>query len=279
MRIDFTKLHGLGNDFILIENADELTIDLEDLALNMCDRHTGIGADGLLLLLKSDSADFKMRIINSDGSEPEMCGNGIRCFAKYLYDIMEINQIEYKIETLAGTIIPRLTIEDNKVKYITVNMGEPVFKSPLLPIFVNSKDAINYKLIIDGKQISLSTLLMGVPHTMMIIDDFDEIDIPDLGRKIEKNKIFPQGTNVNFVKPINSSEIAIRTWERGAGQTLACGTGSCAAVVSSIFQGTTDNRVIVHLQLGDLVIELKDNQVFMSGPAEIVFSGIYHYQT
>jgi diaminopimelate epimerase len=269
----FQKMHGLGNDFILMDEIDPLKYDLKALAIQLCDRHQGIGADGIILILPSEMADVKMRIINSDGSEADMCGNGIRCFAKYVYDNRINIAKSFTIETGAGVMVPELIVEDGRVLFVKVNMGEPKLERSAIPMTGAAGKVINEPLQIGGKEYKITSLLMGVPHTVVFIDHLDETGLITLGRQIEKHPSFPKGTNVNFVEVINDHEINVRTWERGAGRTLACGTGSCASAVASSLNGLTGNEVTVHLKLGDLLIEWIDGLVYMTGSANHVFAG------
>jgi diaminopimelate epimerase len=269
----FQKMHGLGNDFILMDEIDPMKYDLTALAIKMCDRHQGIGADGIILILPSDIADVKMRIINSDGSEANMCGNGIRCFAKYVYDNQINTAKSFTIETGAGVMIPELIIEDGKVLFVKVNMGAPILERSAIPMTGEIGNVINEPLEVAGKVYNITSMLMGVPHTMVFVDQLDQTDIVATGRQIEKNPVFPKGTNVNFVEVINDHEVKMRTWERGAGSTLACGTGSCATAVASFLNGKTGKEVTVHLTLGDLLIEWVDGIVYMTGTANQVFEG------
>lgn len=273
-------MHGLGNDFIIPEINETDLNDLPELAKKLCDRHTGIGADGILLVCKSDKENIRMRIFNSDGTEAEMCGNGIRCFAKYVYERNIITETKFSIETLSGKIIPELFIEDGKVTKVRVNMNTPkLIEDEKSEINFNdiTKNNISEKLhrtiIVNQSVLNITSLILGVPHTMVYIDEILNNEIKLLGPIIEKNESFPKGTNVNFVKVVNENEIIMRTWERGAGQTLACGTGSCAAGVATFLDGKTNKKITVHLELGDLEIELIDNSVFMTGPAEQVYEG------
>ena len=269
----FQKMHGLGNDFILFNDLDPLRFDLNALAIRLCDRHQGIGADGIILILPSEVADVKMRIINSDGSEANMCGNGIRCFAKYIYD-NHINRAKtFTIETGAGIMIPELIIEDGNVLFVKVNMGAPVLERAAIPMIGATGNVVNEEFHTDNNKFKITSLLMGVPHTMIFVDHLDQTDIVTIGRDIEKHPFFPEKTNVNFVEVINDREIKVRTWERGAGSTLACGTGSCAAAVASNLNSKTGKSVTVHLALGDLFIEWIDGIVYMTGSANHVFEG------
>ncbi len=270
----FTKMHGLGNDFIFFENLDNIEMDYSALAVKLCHRQLGIGADGIVVVLPSEVADLRMRIINADGSEANMCGNAIRCYAKYAYERGLIGSKTFKIETFAGIMIPEVIEEDGTVKAVRVNMGEPDIRRTAIPMRGDELAAINVMLPVDGKEINITSVLMGVPHTMIFVDDLNSIDVKCLGPVVEKHPSFPKGTNVNFVEVINRNRIKLRTWERGAGATLACGTGSCASAVASVLNEHTERSVTVELQYGDLQIEwTEDGTVFMTGPAEESFSG------
>ncbi|AEM74469.1 diaminopimelate epimerase [Caldicellulosiruptor acetigenus] len=274
----FSKMHGLGNDFIVIDARGKEDIDYNSLAKRMCHRHIGVGADGLLLVLDSKLADIRMRIINSDGSEAEMCGNGIRCFSKYVFERGIVKKDKFKVETLAGIIEPELILNEyGLVEKVKVNMGKPSFKRKDIPMQGDPEsDAINTSIEVDGKEYKITSLLMGVPHTVLFVDDVEKVDIYTLGPKIEKHEVFPRKTNVNFVQVIDKNNIKVRTWERGAGATYACGTGSCASVIASNLNGYTERKANVHLYFGTLEIEWQDSgTVFMTGPAEEVFVGEY----
>ncbi|MGE5426672.1 MAG: diaminopimelate epimerase [Methylococcaceae bacterium] len=272
--IQFQKMHGLGNDFIFLNDIDLNKYNLQTLAVHLCNRNSGIGADGIVLILPSKKADVRMRIVNADGSEADMCGNAIRCFAKLVYESGMIKKETFTIETFAGIIVPELIIHNDKVKAIRVDMGEPKLKRPDIPMTgKKTATAINVPIKAGKKTYTVTSLLMGVPHTIVFVEDLDKVDLPLVGRLIEKNAAYPKGTNVNFVQVINPNEIKVRTWERGAGSTLACGTGSCASVVASVLNERTEKQVTVHLALGDLFIEWTDKNVMMTGPAMNVFSG------
>ncbi|WAM36827.1 diaminopimelate epimerase [Caldicellulosiruptor acetigenus] len=274
----FSKMHGLGNDFIVIDARGKEDIDYNSLAKRMCHRHIGVGADGLLLVLDSKLADIRMRIINSDGSEAEMCGNGIRCFSKYVFERGIVKKDKFKVETLAGIIEPELILNEyGLVEKVKVNMGKPSFKRKDIPMQGDPEsDAINTSIEVDGKEYKITSLLMGVPHTVLFVDDVEKVDIYTLGPKIERHEVFPRKTNVNFVQVIDKNNIKVRTWERGAGATFACGTGSCASVIASNLNSFTERKVNVHLYFGTLEIEWQDDgTVFMTGPAEEVFVGEY----
>jgi len=274
--MNFTKMHGLGNDFIILNQIDALQQDYGKLAQTLCDRNTGIGADGILLILPSKVADIKMRILNIDGSEAEMCGNGIRCFAKYLYEHDILKKTTFTVETKAGIIKPSLHIVDQKVKQITIDMGEAILEREQIPMLGPKGKVIDEILDVAGQEYNITSVLMGVPHTILFVEDITAIDPRVLGPKIEKHHKFPQNTNVNFVQVIDKHTIKVKTWERGAGATLACGTGCCASVVASYLNGFTEDIVDVQVKLGTLHIKYRPNEsVQMTGPAIEVFSGIY----
>ncbi|MGI6587587.1 MAG: diaminopimelate epimerase [Peptococcia bacterium] len=273
--MNFTKMHGLGNDFILIDGFKEkLPADLLTTSAKLCDRHFGIGADGLILVLPSEKADLKMRIINSDGSEAEMCGNGIRCFARYAYEKGFVNKETFTVETLAGIMTPRLVFEQNKLMGITVDMGEPVLERSAVPMLGPAGQAINEPLSVLDKIVYVTALLMGVPHCIVFVDDVSKIAIEKYGPALETHATFPKKTNVHFLEVLNDREIKMRVWERGAGLTLACGTGACASLVAAVLNKKTGRKAKVHLPGGTLIIEwAENNHVYMTGPARNVFSG------
>lgn len=268
-----TKMHGLGNDFIVFFDEGTLELDVTDMAQRLCDRHTGIGADGLVIVMPSEVADVRMRIINSDGSEAEMCGNGIRCFAKYAYDRKIITKDIFTVETLAGIMTPEIIAEDGVAKLVKVNMGKPTFTASAIPMAVEAEKVIDYTIDVDGTSYVVSSVLLGVPHTEVFVDDVKTVPLTVLGPKIEKHPLFPRGTNVNFVQVVNENTVKVRTWERGAGATLACGTGSCSSAVMAHEKGLTGRSVDVQLYLGTLHIDYdEDGTVYMTGPVAEVFS-------
>ena len=268
-----TKMHGLGNDFIVFFDEGTIELDVTDMAQRLCDRHTGIGADGLVIVMPSEVADVRMRIINSDGSEAEMCGNGIRCFAKYAYDRKIITKDIFTVETLAGIMTPEIIAEDGVAKLVKVNMGKPTFTASAIPMAVEAEKVIDYTIDVDGTFYVVSSVLLGVPHTEVFVDDVQTVPLTVLGPKIEKHPLFPKGTNVNFVQVVNENTVKVRTWERGAGATLACGTGSCSSAVMAHEKGLTGRSVDVELYLGTLHIDYdEDGTVYMTGPAAEVFS-------
>lgn len=260
--MNFIKMHGIGNDFILIDGRDlDLSgVDLKNLAIEISDRHFGVGADGLLLVLPSEKANYRMRIFNPDGSEPEMCGNGIRCFAKYVYEKDKLKCDVISVETLAGIIVPAIIEDNGVVSGIEVDMGAP-----------RKIQETRYKI----QNFEIWEVNMGNPHAVIFTDDLSAINLSEIGPQIENHANFPNRTNVEFVKVISKTEIEIIVWERGAGATLACGTGACASVVAASLAGLTGRKVLVHLPGGDLNIEWQesDDHVLMSGPAEAVFTG------
>ena len=259
----FIKMHGLGNDFILIDSRTEPLegLNLSQLAVKLCDRHYGIGADGLLLASPSDSADVKMRMFNPDGSEAEMCGNGIRCFAKYIYETLEKKKELISVETLAGVILPSILEYKGKTAVVEVDMGIP-------------ENIKNEELKIDNIKYNVTLVSLGNPHCVIFIDDLSKVQIDEIGPKIEMNKMFRDRTNVEFVQVVSKKEAIVKVWERGAGETLACGTGACASAVAGITAGKFDKDVLIRLPGGNLDIEWQDDKhVILRGPAETVFEG------
>ncbi len=280
--MDFVKMHGLGNDFVFIEDKTGQDKDYTALARAMCNRHTGIGADGLIVIVDSRVADVRMRIINSDGSEAEMCGNGIRCFAKYVYDNGIIEKKRFTVETPAGIMEPEITVgADNKAKLITINMGRPSFNRSEIPMEGADGRVLNEDLCVDGENWKITSLLMGVPHTVTYVDDVDTVDIEKIGPLFEKHEAFPKHTNINFAQQMDDRTVKVRTWERGAGATLACGTGSCSVAVASFLNGHTGREVDIQLPLGTLHIEYReeDGNVYMTGPAAVSFTGTWPDET
>ena len=280
--MDFVKMHGLGNDFVFIEDKTGQDKDYTALDRAMCNRHTGIGADGLIVIVDSRVADVRMRIINSDGSEAEMCGNGIRCFAKYVYDNGIIEKKRFTVETPAGIMEPEITVgADNKAELITINMGRPSFNRSEIPMEGAEGRVLNEDLCVNGANWKITSLLMGVPHTVTYVDDVDTVDIEKIGPLFEKHEAFPKHTNINFAQQMDDRTVKVRTWERGAGATLACGTGSCSVAVASFLNGRTGREVDIQLPLGTLHIEYReeDGNVYMTGPAAVSFTGTWPDET
>ena len=279
MKIDFIKMHGLGNDFILIDCLSKSLGDssfLSYLAKKLCNRNFGIGADGLMLILASSKADLQMRIFNSDGTEAQMCGNGIRCFAKYAYENKLISKNKFTVETLAGIITPELIFKDKEISGIKVDMGIPKLERREIPMEgEDTPTVVDETLTIDSKYVfKITCVSMGNPHCITFVNDVQSISVDEIGRKIENHPLFPEKTNVEFIQVLNKQEINFRVWERGVGETLACGTGACAALVASVLNKKTDREAIIHLPGGDLDIQWADDgHVYMTGPAELVFRG------
>ena len=282
MKIDFVKMHGLGNDFILIDCINKSFGDssfLSYLAKKLCDRNFGIGADGLILILPSSKADLRMRIFNYDGSEAQMCGNGIRCFAKYAYENKLVLKNKFTVETLAGIITPELIFQDlknKKVLRIKVDMGIPKLRRREIPMIgEDTPTVVGERLKINSEQtFKITCVSMGNPHCITFVDDVQSIPVDKIGPKIENHSLFPEKTNAEFIQVLNRKEINFRVWERGVGETLACGTGACAALVASVLNKKTDREATIHLPGGDLDIHwANDEHIYMSGPAELVFKG------
>jgi diaminopimelate epimerase len=269
MKINFTKMHGLGNDFVILDNRKGRIKNLKKLAKKLCDRRFGIGADQMIILGNSRKADFKMGIINADGSEVEMCGNGIRCLAKYIWDNRLKRSKVLAIETMAGIIKPEMA-----GKQIKVDMGEPILNGEDIPVKIEGS-VINYPLIVNGASLKMTCVSMGNPHAVIVVKNAGKAPVDTAGPAIENHRLFPNRTNVEFIEVMNSKNIRMRVWERGAGETMACGTGACAAAVASSRLGLTDRSVTIHLLGGKLKISWskKDNSVYMTGPAEKVFEG------
>ncbi len=273
----FTKWQGTGNDFVIVNGFEETIVDYSSKAIEVCDRHYGIGADGLIMVLPSSIADFQMRIINSDGSEPEMCGNGIRCFARYVYESGLTNKTELCVETLAGIIRPTLLVENDRVGSVCVDMGEPRLQRGEIPTAGNPMEkVINELLTVGDCTHRITCVSMGNPHCVIFTENVDSMDLPAFGKPIEEHSFFPRKTNVEFVQVMDRRNLRMRVWERGAGVTLACGTGTCATVVAAVLNNITDRKVKVRLDGGELLVEWReDNHVYMTGPAVEVFRGEY----
>lgn len=272
----FWKYHGLGNDFIIINNLDNNTSLDSNTIEAMCHRRFGAGADGVVLVQKSDKADIRMVIYNSDGSRAEMCGNAIRCFSKFIYDHDIIKSSQISIETDAGIMKIDLKIENNKAAAAVVNMGQPDFDASRLTSGLDKQQLINEPIIVENESFNITSLTMGVPHTVIFTENIEDKYVQHYGRLIEKHTMFPKGTNVNFVKIIDRDNIIIRTWERGAGYTYACGTGACACTAAGIALNLINEKVNVQLRGGNLIIHWKDRRdVYMEGPAAEVFEGFY----
>ena len=270
----FTKVHGLGNDFILVDGRTGEQPDFSAIAPRVCHRQTGIGADGILVILQSDIADIRMRIVNSDGSEAEMCGNGIRAFSKYVFEQGVVDKPSFSVETLAGVMRPQLVMEAGKVKGVRVDMGEPFLECAEIPVVGEGRCVDREMTLQSGETVRYTTVLVGVPHTTVYVDDPTDPHWMDIGSSIERAAVFPRRSNVNFARVTDRSNITVRTWERGCGPTLACGTGACGVAVASALNGLTERSADIHIELGALHIDwASDNHVYMTGPAEIVYTG------
>lgn len=271
----FTKMHGLGNDYVYMDAIHQEIKNESFLAQFVSDRHFGIGSDGLILICPSEVADFRMRMFNSDGSEAEMCGNGIRCVGKFVYDKGLTNKTSLTVETLAGVKTLILNVKDGKVETVRVDMGEPILEPEKIPVNTKENPVLKLTLSADKREFIFSCVSMGNPHTITIVDKVDDFNVETYGREIEVNPIFPQKTNVEFIEIVTPEKIKMRVWERGAGETLACGTGACAATVACHLLGVTTNTVEVELLGGTLTIEWnkRDGHVYMTGPAVTVFEG------
>ena len=271
----FTKMQGLGNDYVYVNCFQEKIENPSELSIKVSDRHFGIGADGLILIKPSDVADFEMEMYNADGSQGAMCGNGIRCVAKYVYDYGLTDKTSITVNTKSGIKYLDLTIENGKAVQIRVNMGAPILEASRIPVVSSKERVINEPVIVDGKEYHITAVSMGNPHAVTYIDDVKGLEIEKIGPKFENHEIFPDRVNTEFVKVLDSHTVEMRVWERGSGETLACGTGACAVAVASILNGLTEEEVTVKLLGGDLKIrwDRKENLVYMTGPAEVVFDG------
>lgn len=272
----FTKMHGLGNDYVYVNCFEEKIDNPPAVARFVSDRHFGIGSDGLIMINPSKTADFEMEMYNADGSRGEMCGNGIRCVAKYVYDYGLTDKTQISVETLGGLKYLDLTVEDGKVSLVKVDMGKPELEADLIPIISEREQVIDEPIEVDGKEYHMTGVSMGNPHAVIYVDDVKGLDLEKIGPKFENHERFPKRINTEFVHCIDRQTVEMRVWERGSGETLACGTGACAVAVSSILNNLTDTRVTVKLLGGDLQIEWdrEKDRVFMTGPATVVFDGV-----
>lgn len=275
--MEFVKMHGLGNDFIIARagQPDLKEDDYSYWAEKLCDRHFGIGADGLVIIGADEDCDLFMRIFNSDGSEAEMCGNVTRCVARIAWEEGMVKKENISIRTLSGPKYAQLLLDGEQVKAVRVDMGEPRFKAEAIPVKWPESPVINGKIVVEGQEFEFSAVSMGNPHCVIKVPDAENFPLRRFGPLIEKHELFPQKTNVEFISIIDKSHVVMRVWERGAGETLACGTGACAAAVCAHLNGFTEREATVHLKGGDLFIEWgEDNHVYMTGPAALVFKGM-----
>jgi diaminopimelate epimerase len=283
-KLKFTKMHGLGNNYIYVNMFEETIAeaDLADLAVAVSNPYTGIGSDGMILICPSEKAPVKMRIFNNDGSEAKNCGNGLRCVAKYAYENGIVNEEEFTIETLGGLVTAKLIIDENhQVSQVTVNMGNPILIPDQVPVkgFSNKDSVINEPVSFKGSDLNMTAVSMGNPHAIFFVDNIEEAPLHSLGPVIEKDPIFPDWVNAEFVEIVSKQEMHFRVWERGSGITQACGTGACAAAVAAILNKKAEKNtdITVHLAGGDLIINWQDDgDVLMTGPAEVICTGEYY---
>lgn len=272
----FTKMQGLGNDYVYVNCLKEKIADPPELARKISDRHFGVGSDGLIMINPSDKADFEMEMYNADGSRAEMCGNGIRCVAKYVYDYGLTDKTYISVETLAGIKYLDLTVEDGKVSLVKVDMGQPILEPEKIPVASKGSRVVDEPLLVDGKEYRMTCVSMGNPHAVIFVDeDVKNLPLEKIGPSFENHICFPKRVNTEFVRVIDRHTAEMRVWERGSGETLACGTGTCAVAVACVLNGLTEDAITVHLLGGDLYIEWdrEKNTVYMTGPAEVVFDG------
>ena len=271
----FTKMQGLGNDYVYVNCFKEKIADPSALAVKISDRHFGVGSDGLIMINPSDKADFEMEMYNADGSRGEMCGNGIRCVAKYVYDYGLTDQTSISVETLGGIKYLDLTVEHGKVSLVKVDMGTPILEPSRIPVAASGTRVVDEPLEVEGKVYHMTCVSMGNPHAVIFMDDVAGLDLEKIGPSFENHERFPNRVNTEFVKVLDQNTVEMRVWERGSGETLACGTGACAVAVASILNGYTEDQVTVRLLGGDLEIfwDRAEDKVYMTGPAKVVFDG------
>lgn len=271
----FTKMQGLGNDYVYVNCLKEKVESPSEMARRVSDRHFGVGSDGLILICPSECADFEMKMYNADGSRGEMCGNGIRCVGKYVYDYGLTDQTEISVETLGGIKHLSLTVEEGKVALVKVDMGSPIFVPEQIPVKVEGDHAVNVPISVDGDEYRMTCISMGNPHAVVYLDDIQNMEIEKIGPKFEHHLCFPNRVNTEFARVLDRETVEMRVWERGSGETLACGTGACAVAVASMVNGLTEDCVTVQLLGGNLKIEWdrEKNVVYMTGPATVVFDG------
>lgn len=272
----FTKMHGCGNDYVYVNCLQEEVRHPDKVAVYVSDRHFGIGADGLILIHPSDKADFRMAMYNADGSQGQMCGNGIRCVAKYVYDYGLTDKEVITIETLAGIKTLYLTVENGKVSMVKVNMGAPELTPAKIPVTLGAEKCVDEPIVVQGKEYRITGVSMGNPHVVVFVDDTASLPLEQIGPGFEHHEVFPERVNTEFIQVLSPKEVNMRVWERGSGETLACGTGTCASVVAGVLNDKTKNEVLVHLLGGDLRIlyDTEENTVWMTGPATVVFDGV-----
>ena len=272
-----TKMQGLGNDYIYVNCLEETVADPAALARKISDRHFGVGSDGLVLIMPCEEADFRMRMYNADGSEAEMCGNASRCVGKYIHDRGLSDKTEISLMTGAGIKILKLTLKDGKTESVRVDMGEPVLESAKIPVNVSGNPVVGAEVEAKGQSFCMTCVSMGNPHAVIYVDNADSFDVHGVGAEIEVNPLFPRKTNVEFVTVKDRTHLRMRVWERGSGETLACGTGACATLVATVLNGLCDKKAVLELNGGPLTVEWdpETNHVFQEGPAEFVFDAEY----
>lgn len=271
----FTKMHGLGNDYVYVNCFEERIENPSETARYVSDRHFGVGSDGLIMINPSEAADFEMEMYNADGSRGEMCGNGIRCVAKYVYDYGLTDKTSISVETLGGIKYLDLTVEDGKAVLVKVDMGTPILDPGQIPIVSGREAVIDEPVVVDGTEYRMTGVSMGNPHAVIYVDDLGGLDLVEVGPKFENHECFPKRINTEFAHVIDRTTVEMRVWERGSGETLACGTGACAVAVASILNGYTEDEVTVKLLGGDLLIrwDRESDKVYMTGPATVVYDG------
>ena len=273
--MEFTKMQGCGNDYVYVNGFENKIDNPNKLSEIVSDRHFGIGSDGLIVINPSEKADFKMSMYNADGSEGKMCGNGIRCVAKYVYDNKMTDKTTITVETLSGIKTLELNVKNDKVETVKVNMGTPILLPKDVPVVSDKDKVVDEPIVIDDKEYRITCVSMGNPHAITFIENTDDLEIETIGPKFENNPIFPDRVNTEFIQVLDRNTVKIRVWERGSGETFACGTGACATVVACVLNGLTDDKVTVKLLGGDLFIEYnrEENTVYMTGPAKVSFTG------
>ena len=273
----FTKMEGCGNDYIYINCFEENVDDPSELAAKMSNRNFGVGSDGIVLIMPDDKADFRMRMFNSDGSEAEMCGNASRCIGKYVYDRGLTDKTTVTLNTLAGIKVLKLNLKDGAVDTVTVDMGEPILKAEDIPVISDKYPVIGEKISALGREFEFTCVSMGNPHAVTFVEDTDDFDVAGYGSILEVDKHFPRKANIEFVQILDRTHVKMRVWERGAGETLACGTGACGVTVACALNNVCDRKINLALLGGELTIEWseKDNHVYMTGPAKFSFDGVW----
>ena len=276
-RMKFTKMQGLGNDYVYVNGFEERIENPSEMAVKVSNRNFGVGSDGLILINPSEKADFEMEMYNADGSRGEMCGNGIRCVAKYVYDYGLTDKTHISVETLGGIKYLDLTVEDGKVVLVRVDMGSPILTPAQIPVIADEAEAVAVPILVDETEYQMTCVSIGNPHAVIFMDDIEHLEIEKIGPKFEHHERFPNRVNTEFVKVLDRQTASMRVWERGSGETLACGTGACAVAVACILGGYTENKVTVKLLGGDLLIEWyrEQNKIYMTGPAAVVFDGVW----